>query len=53
MIIMANQKVRREEIGEQIGKSVKTVQRIMNSLCKKGYILRVGGNRYGYWEILK
>ena len=53
MLIKANQRITREEIGEQTGVSVKTVQRRINALYKKGYLIRVGNNRFGYWEILK
>lgn len=52
-IIKHNRMTNREEIGDEIGKDIRTVQRITNSLVKKGYISRIGNNRFGYWEILK
>lgn len=52
-LIKSNPKITREEIAEKISKNIRTVQRITNSLVVKGYILRLGNNRFGYWEILR
>lgn len=40
-------------ISEKIGKTTRTVQRVIRKLVEKQYIERVGGNKYGYWEIIK
>ncbi len=39
------------KIAFALNKSEKTVQRIINSLTQKGYIVRVGSNKTGHWEI--
>ena len=51
--IKRNPKVLKNDLANLIKKSDKTVQRCLNSLIKKGYIIRIGNNQYGYWEILK
>lgn len=43
----------RDEIAERISKTVRTVQRALDSLRDKGYIRRVGSKQYPTWEILK
>ena len=45
--------LKREEISHQISKTVRTVQRILDSLRDKGYIERKGSKKYGSWNILK
>lgn len=52
-MIKSNSKIRKDEIGKTIGKGDKTIQRILLSLSKKGFVKRIGKNQYGYWEILK
>lgn len=41
----------REEIAGQIDRTVKTAQRILNSLREKQLIVRVGTKSKGYWEV--
>ncbi|MCM1416580.1 MAG: putative DNA binding domain-containing protein [bacterium] len=43
----------REEIAEKIFKTVRTVQRALDSLRDKGYIRRVGSKQKPIWEVLK
>ncbi|MCM1261422.1 MAG: putative DNA binding domain-containing protein [Butyrivibrio sp.] len=43
----------REEISEKIFKTVRTVQRALDSLRDKGYIRRVGSKQKPMWEVLK
>ena len=43
----------REEISEKISKTVRTVQRALDSLKDKGYIKREGSRQYPLWQILK
>lgn len=43
----------REEIAEKIFKTVRTVQRALDSLREKGYIRRVGSKQNPVWEVLK
>lgn len=43
----------RSEIAEKISKTVRTVQRALDSLREKGYIKRVGSKQVPKWEVLK
>lgn len=43
----------RNEIADKISKTVRTVQRALDSLRDKGYIRRVGSKQNPVWEILK
>ncbi|MDO5423031.1 MAG: putative DNA binding domain-containing protein [Eubacteriales bacterium] len=43
----------RDEIAEKISKTVRTVQRALDSLRDKGYIRRVGSKQKPVWEVLK
>ena len=43
----------REEIADKISKTVRTVQRALDSLKDKGYIQRVGSKQKPVWEVLK
>ena len=43
----------RGEIADKISKTVRTVQRALDSLRDKGYIQRVGSKQEPYWEVLK
>jgi len=43
----------REEIADNISKTVRTVQRALNSLVEKGYIRRVGSKQNPVWKVLK
>ena len=42
-----------KKMGEYIGKSIATVNRIVKSLINKGLIKRIGSNKTGFWEIIK
>ena len=41
------------ELAEKIGKSSKTVYRAIKVLKDNGFIVRVGKDNDGYWDILK
>ena len=43
----------REEVADKISKTVRTVQRALDSLRDKGYIRRVGSKQTPTWEVLK
>lgn len=51
-LIYKNPLIRQKDLAAETGKSLSTVKRIMESLQKKEYIRRVGGKRYGRWEVL-
>lgn len=40
------------EIAERVGKSLPTIKRAMKHLSESGAIRRVGGKRFGRWELL-
>ena len=43
----------REEVADKISKTVRTVQKALDSLRDKGYIQRVGSKQTPMWEVLK
>jgi ATP-dependent DNA helicase RecG len=43
----------RDEIAEKISKTVRTVQRALDSLRDKGYIERIGSKQNPVWKIKK
>ena len=43
----------REEIANRISKTVRTIQRALNSLGEKGYIVRIGSKQIPKWRVLK
>jgi len=47
-----NNKITREELAMLIKKNTRTVQRILNGLASSGYLIRIGKNRFGYWEVI-
>ncbi len=50
-LIKENARISKETISQQIGKSEKTVQRIISSLVDKELVIRVGSNKTGYWTV--
>ena len=51
--IKNNPKITREELASKIGKTTRTIQRIVNRLVDDGRLIRIGKNRFGYWEVLE
>lgn len=49
-LINDNMGISKEEIALRIGRSEKTVQRVISSLLTKGVIEREGSNKTGYWK---
>ena len=43
----------RSEIADRVSKTVRTVQRALDSLREKGYIQRVGSKQDPKWNVLK
>ena len=41
----------RSELSARTGKTVRTIQRVLNSLREKGLIKRIGADKNGYWEV--
>ncbi len=52
-LINDNKHISKEELAVRLGKSARTVQRIISSLMNKQLIARVGSNKTGYWEAKK
>ncbi len=50
--ISSNVKITKLELSQFLGKSERTIQRVTSSLVKKGYLSRIGNNRFGYWEVI-
>ena len=50
-LIQNNDGITKSEMAVRIGKSEKTVQRIISSLTKKNVIEREGSNRTGRWKV--
>mgnify|MGYP000346876357 FL=1 len=50
--IIEDSTVTQKALQEKTGLALRTIKRMMASLQEKGYIRRVGGKRYGYWECL-
>jgi len=50
-ILKINAKAKQADIAAQIGKSLRTVKRIMASLSDKGVITREKGKRNGVWVV--
>lgn len=49
---MKKERLSREEISDMLCKTVRTVQRALNSLRDKGYIERIGAKQYLTWGIV-
>lgn len=50
--IKANPKMTIDDLAEYLGKSRRTVTRIIKQLREKGIIRRIGSDKTGYWEII-
>lgn len=50
-VISNHPKITQKDIVKEIGTSRATVQRMMKLLMDQGKIERVGGKRFGYWEV--
>ena len=50
--IKNNPKITRTELSNTVGRSVRSIQRIANTLVEKGYLIRIGNNQFGYWEVV-
>ena len=51
-LIMENPSVKQYELAKSIGESERTVKNITTSLREREIIRRVGGKRFGKWEVL-
>jgi len=51
-LIREDSSIGQGEIAERVGKSVPTVKRAMKRMSDTGIIRRIGGKRFGSWEVL-
>ena len=51
--LKSNHAISQKEIAERAGSTRRTIQRKMEELVKNNVIDRVGGKRYGHWQIMK
>lgn len=49
-LIMKNQYITQKEIAENLGITIRTVERNINYLKEKGKIERIGGKKEGFWD---
>ncbi len=52
-MIASEKGISKKEISLKLGKSERTVQRIISSLTSKGLVEREGSNKAGWWELKK
>ena len=52
-IILKNPKITIAEMSIKSNKSIRTINRILNSLKEKNLLKRMNSNKDGYWEGLK
>ena len=50
-MLKENCRLTKAEMAASIGKSERTVQRVLASLTEKGLIIREGSNKSGYWKV--
>ena len=50
-ILLRHPDYTRAQIAESISKTVRTVQRVLDSLREKELVERVGSDRDGYWKV--
>ena len=51
-IIADNPNIKAEEIASLLGVSLRTVKSLIAVLVKNGIIIRVGGKKFGHWEVV-
>jgi ATP-dependent DNA helicase RecG len=51
VLIMDNPRITQDEIAEKLLIGRKLVQKSIHILKQSGVIVRIGGKRYGYWEV--
>lgn len=53
VLLRENPELTREELAERTSKTVRTVQRALNTLREKGYLRRIGSKRTGRWQVVR
>lgn len=50
-MLRGNGKLTAGDIGNDIGKDVTTIKRAIKGLKEKGFLMRVGSDKTGYWKV--
>ena len=50
--LKTNKKMTQVQLAKELNISTATIKRVMKSLSDKNEIVRVGGKRFGYWDIV-
>lgn len=50
-LLLGNSKLNQRQLAQKTGRSVASVQRTMKKLSERGKIERIGGKRFGHWEV--
>ncbi len=52
-LLIKNPRYTRDELADKTSKTVRTIQRTLDSLRNKNCIERIGSDKNGYWKIVK
>lgn len=50
-LILDNSEIKMSEMAEKLAVTTRTIEREMKKLRESGRVERVGGKRYGHWEV--
>ena len=50
-LLLENNKLKQKQLAQKTGRSIASVQRTMKKLSERGKIERIGGKRFGHWEV--
>ena len=50
-LILEDSEIKMSEMAEKLEVTTRTIEREMKKLREAGLVLRVGGKRYGHWEV--
>ena len=50
-LILEDPEIRMSEMAEKLEVTTRTIEREMKKLRESGRVIRVGGKRYGHWEV--
>ena len=50
-LLLENNKLQQKQLAQKTGRSIASVQRAMKKLSERGKIARIGGKRFGHWEV--
>lgn len=50
-LLLENNKLNQKQLAQKTGRSIASVQRTMKKLSERGKIERIGGKRFGHWEV--